>query len=74
MIQFQEKAWTDGRTEERKDGQTLFHRTLPANAGGPKKNMKKIMYQGNPKQKREYKKLNMQTILNEKENTEKKEI
>ena len=34
MIQFQER--TDGRTEEWKDGQTLFHRTLPANAGGPK--------------------------------------
>ena len=27
---------TEGRMEGRKDGQTLFHRTLPANAGGPK--------------------------------------
>ena len=35
---------------------------------------KKYIYQGNPKQKREYKKLNMQTIVNEKENTEKKQI
>ena len=26
---------TDGRTDERTDGQTLFHRTLPAEAGGP---------------------------------------
>ena len=37
------EGWKDGRTdrrtegwtEERKDGQTLFHRTLPATAGGP---------------------------------------
>ena len=34
MIQFQENGWTDGRTE-RQNGQILFHRTLPANAGGP---------------------------------------
>ena len=34
MIQIQER--TDGRTQERKDEQTLFYRTLPANAGGPK--------------------------------------
>ena len=27
--------WKDGRTEGRKDGQTLFHRTLPTTAGGP---------------------------------------
>ena len=32
MIQFQEKAWKN----RWKDGQTLFHRTLPANAVGPK--------------------------------------
>ena len=31
MIQFQENTQTDGR---RKDGQTLFHRILPATAGG----------------------------------------
>ena len=40
MIQFKENAPTDGRTEGRKDGwkdgQTLFCRTLPATAGGPK--------------------------------------
>ena len=43
MIQFKENAWTDGqkdgRTDGQKDGrmdeQTLFHRTLPASAGGP---------------------------------------
>ena len=28
----------DRRTEGQKDGQTLFHRTLPANDGGPKWN------------------------------------
>ena len=32
MIQFEENA----RTEGRKDGQTLLHRTFPATAGGPK--------------------------------------
>ena len=26
---------TDGRTERRTDGQTIFYRTLPAEAGGP---------------------------------------
>ena len=43
-----ENAWTDGRmegqtegrtkgwTERWKDGQNLFHRTLPANPEGPK--------------------------------------
>ena len=31
IIQFQENAWTEGR----KDGQTLFYRTLPTTAGGP---------------------------------------
>ena len=36
MIQFQEKAWTEGQTEGRKDRQTLFYRTLPTTAGGPK--------------------------------------
>ena len=30
----------NGRMEGQKDGQTLFHRTLPANAGGPKKKQK----------------------------------
>ena len=32
MIKFQENAWTEGW----KDGQTLFYRTLPATAEGPK--------------------------------------
>ena len=32
MIQFEENAWADEKTE----GQTLFYRTLPATAGGPK--------------------------------------
>ena len=31
MSQFRENLQTDGRT----DGQTLFYRTLPAEAGGP---------------------------------------
>ena len=35
MIQFQENAQTDGRTEGQKDEQILFYRTLPATAGGP---------------------------------------
>ena len=34
MMQFQEKTWTEEQTEGRKDGQTLFHRTLPATIGG----------------------------------------
>ena len=34
MSQFRENLQTDGRT----DGQTLFYRTLPAEAGGPEKN------------------------------------
>ena len=36
MIQFKENAWTDGRTDGRMDAQTLFYRTFPATAGGPK--------------------------------------
>ena len=36
MIQFQENAWTDGRTQGGKDGETLFYRTLQATTGGPK--------------------------------------
>ena len=47
MTQFQENTWTDRRMDGRidgradgwkdrlKDGQTLFHRTVPANAEGP---------------------------------------
>ena len=35
MIQFKENAQTDGKMEGQKDRQTLFYRTLPANAGGP---------------------------------------
>ena len=37
--QFQENAWAEGRTEGRKDGQTLFYRTLLATAGGPIMNL-----------------------------------
>ena len=33
MIQFQENAWTEGRMEGQKDGQTLFYRTFPATPG-----------------------------------------
>ena len=29
--------WKDGRKDRWKDRQTLFYRTLPAEAGGPKK-------------------------------------
>ena len=36
MIQFQEKAWTEGQMGGWKDQQTLFYRTLPATTGGPK--------------------------------------
>ena len=40
MIQFQEKAWTDGwkntQRDRRTDGQSLFYKTLPATGGGPK--------------------------------------
>ena len=40
MIQSQENARTDGRTGGWKGGLTLFHRTLPATGGGPKKTIK----------------------------------
>ena len=33
MIQLEENAWTEGLTERRKGGKTLFQRTLPATAG-----------------------------------------
>ena len=40
MSQSRENLWTDGRTDEMtegwKDGQTLFYRTLLAEARGPK--------------------------------------
>ena len=36
MIEFKENARTDGRMDGRMDGQTLFYRTLPATARGPK--------------------------------------
>ena len=29
-------GWKDRQKDRQKDGQTLFHRTLPANARGPK--------------------------------------
>ena len=31
------EGWTKRRMQGRKDGQTLFHRSLPANAKGPMK-------------------------------------
>ena len=33
----QMKGWMEGRTEGPTEGQILFHRTLPAEAGGPKR-------------------------------------
>ena len=33
----QTEGWTEGWMEGRKGRQTLFHRTLPTNAGGKKK-------------------------------------
>ena len=36
MIQSKENAQTDQQKDRWKDGQTLFYRTLPATAGGPK--------------------------------------
>ena len=35
MSQFRENLSTDGRTDRKMDGHILFHRTLPATAGGP---------------------------------------
>ena len=35
MSQSQENLWTDGRTDRKRDRQTLFYRTLPADSGGP---------------------------------------
>ena len=32
----QKDGWTKGQTDERTDGRTLFHITLPVEAGGPK--------------------------------------
>ena len=37
MSQSRENLWTNKRTDGRTNGQTLFHRTIPAEAGGPKK-------------------------------------
>ena len=35
MSQFHENLQTDGKTDRRTDGQTLFYRTLPVEARGP---------------------------------------
>ena len=35
MSQSKENLWKDGRTDGRRDRQTLFYSTLPAEAGGP---------------------------------------
>ena len=43
MSQFRENLWTDGRMDGRTDGQTLFYRTLPTEAGGPKKSRKNLV-------------------------------
>ena len=40
---------TDGRTGGGKDRQTVFYRTLPATAGGSKKNNKMHVFYGKPK-------------------------
>ena len=40
MSQFRENLGTDGRTEGKTDRQTLFYRTLPAEAGGPTRDSK----------------------------------
>ena len=37
MIQFQENAWTEGRTEGQKGKQTLLYKTLPATTRGSKR-------------------------------------
>ena len=41
MIQFQENGWADGRTDQRKEGQPLFYRTLLETAGVPKLGIEK---------------------------------
>ena len=33
------EGWTEGQKDGQKDRQTLFHRGLPANAGGPIKSL-----------------------------------
>ena len=71
MIQFQEKTndtildrQKDRRMEGQKDGQTLFHKTLPANTRGPKnKKLIKMNKQTN-KQKKNKQKTNKQTNKN----------
>ena len=45
MIQFEKTSRQTGWTEGWKDGQTLFHRTLPATAGGSKKEGEKHEWQ-----------------------------
>ena len=44
MSQSWENLWTDGRTDRRMDGQTLFYRTLPAEAGGPIMKLNVFLY------------------------------
>ena len=41
MIQFKENAQTDGQRGRRKDGQTIFYRTLPGTIRGPKRKKKR---------------------------------
>ena len=55
MIQFQENAWTEGRMEGQKDGQTLFYRTFPATPGVQKLTDMKT-YRWTQKQRKKIKK------------------
>ena len=43
MIQFQKNVLKDGGADGRKDGQTLFHRIVPASTEGSKKFREKDM-------------------------------
>ena len=60
MIQFQENAWTEGRMEGQKDGQTLFYRTFPATPGVQKLTRMKTNIQMDTKAKK--KKLKTNTV------------
>ena len=55
MMQFQENAWTEGRMEGQKDGQTLFYRTFPATPGVQKLTDMKT-YRWTQKQRKKFKK------------------
>ena len=42
MSQSQENLWTGGRADKRRDRQTLFYRTLPAEAWGPTTSLQQV--------------------------------